>query len=832
MASHYTLTVIDTLYALGLVDAHGQDVLAARFIKDAAGAEDFLMGDGASGKLVEGTGITFNWVGSQLTITASGAGVASVTAGDGLVDTGTASDPVVDVVSHAGSAGTIGTIVVGADSIGVALGATSTVAAPGDHTHPGYVNSGLEAIQEPTNTGWRLIGRNPTHFGNIGDQAIDFSSRYADVTGLLGATGASAVAFGEDNIASGWGSFVQGNLCVANGTLAWAVGLENTATNYNNWAIGYSSNATGLFECYTFGTNNDSSSASSFTAGLSLNNDANWGSAMFGAANELYTGGGGTPLATDRILVVGNGTYSGSNPWPAIVRSNAFHILRAGELIAPSLTTTMIDAEATGRVLVTREYLTGAGYSSPLTTQGDIFYYSSSDDRLPIGANGKVLTVVAGVPSWETSPLGVTDHTLLSNIGSNTHAQIDSHIATTHYTSWALYENGVLKDNITQGNNVDFRDGDGVEVVWSTGTDLTFNNTDKGSSQNIFKNIAVSGQSTVVADNNDDVLTFVSGTGMDSITTSADTITFNAVGIANLTAAYTTTTVTIESDTGTNAVINAATNALAGLVTTGAQTWAGVKTFEDVTESTSSSTGAVVIAGGLGIGKDLNVDGGDISLTNGNNAYFNFEMYGSWSGGGGTFIMRPNNYGSHTPDAIQPVDSILYRRGLNYEPFGTIPFGVYSYNVGGNGNARGNKLLHAGWFTGRPIGSSMSVDIDQDVLLAPDIAMVDIDRGGDKALITKEYLDAAITAIAEVNDLSASVTWANVPNANITEASVTQHEAALSISTSQISDETELVMNDTDTYSSHPDAQKIITLTSAEYGAIGTPDANTLYFVI
>ena len=41
---------------------------------------------------------------------------------------------------------------------------------------------------------------------------------------------------------------------------------------------------------------------------------------------------------------------------------------------------------------------------------------------------------------------------------------------------------------------------------------------------------------------------------------------------------------------------------------------------------------------------------------------------------------------------------------------------------------------------------------------------------------------------AETNDLTASVTWANVPNANITQSSVTQHQSALSITESQISD--------------------------------------------
>ena len=46
-------------------------------------------------------------------------------------------------------------------------------------------------------------------------------------------------------------------------------------------------------------------------------------------------------------------------------------------------------------------------------------------------------------------------------------------------------------------------------------------------------------------------------------------------------------------------------------------------------------------------------------------------------------------------------------------------------------------------------------------------------------------------SIAEVNDLTTSVTWANVPDANITESSVTQHQAAInsgvSITESQIS---------------------------------------------
>jgi len=45
-----------------------------------------------------------------------------------------------------------------------------------------------------------------------------------------------------------------------------------------------------------------------------------------------------------------------------------------------------------------------------------------------------------------------------------------------------------------------------------------------------------------------------------------------------------------------------------------------------------------------------------------------------------------------------------------------------------------------------------------------------------------------LTSFTETNDLTSAVTWANVPDANITQSSVTQHQAALSLTESQISD--------------------------------------------
>jgi len=57
-----------------------------------------------------------------------------------------------------------------------------------------------------------------------------------------------------------------------------------------------------------------------------------------------------------------------------------------------------------------------------------------------------------------------------------------------------------------------------------------------------------------------------------------------------------------------------------------------------------------------------------------------------------------------------------------------------------------------------------------------------------------------LTSYTETNDLTSAVTWANVPTANIVEQAVTQHQAALSITESQISDLSHYTNSDVDTH--------------------------------
>ena len=78
-------------------------------------------------------------------------------------------------------------------------------------------------------------------------------------------------------------------------------------------------------------------------------------------------------------------------------------------------------------------------------------------------------------------------------------------------------------------------------------------------------------------------------------------------------------------------------------------------------------------------------------------------------------------------------------------------------------------------------------DIDAGAVTLSSETFVDSDTQIPTNAAVIDYVAATIPLITEVNDLTVSVTWANVPDANITQSSVTQHQAALSINTSQIS---------------------------------------------
>ena len=97
--------------------------------------------------------------------------------------------------------------------------------------------------------------------------------------------------------------------------------------------------------------------------------------------------------------------------------------------------------------------------------------------------------------------------------------------------------NSVTLGADTTGDYVATIDGtDGVSITGSgtEGRAVTVANTDKGSSQNIFKNIS-DGTTTIVADSNDDTLTVSAGTGISvSANATSDTLTIGNTGVTEI----------------------------------------------------------------------------------------------------------------------------------------------------------------------------------------------------------------------------------------------------------------------------------------------------------
>jgi len=203
--------------------------------------------------------------------------------------------------------------------------------------------SELHKVQEANQTGWRLLGRDPNNYGNIGQDAVDLSlSTISAGNGINGATGDKSFATGSVTVASGYGSTALGE-----GTLA--SGAESLATGNSTVASGYRSAA--------FGEKSISSGEVSFTAGV-YTIAQNRGSFSVGTYNI------GT--SSDTILEVGIGIYDGIN----IFRKNALEIYNDGRLIAPELDVSLILSEQS---LVTKEYVDSvAGGSGNLKSDGSV----------------------------------------------------------------------------------------------------------------------------------------------------------------------------------------------------------------------------------------------------------------------------------------------------------------------------------------------------------------------------------------------------------------------------------------------------------------------------
>jgi len=103
------------------------------------------------------------------------------------------------------------------------------------------IPSELEKIKEGNKIGWRILGRNPDFYGDIGNNSIDFSyiDYLSNPLSEYGATGTNSFTIGYKTTASGFISFASGIETIANNKGMSAFGLFNKGNSqYNIFEIG------------------------------------------------------------------------------------------------------------------------------------------------------------------------------------------------------------------------------------------------------------------------------------------------------------------------------------------------------------------------------------------------------------------------------------------------------------------------------------------------------------------------------------------------------------------------------------------------------------------
>lgn len=296
------------------------------------------------------------------------------------------------------------------------------------------VPTGLEAVDEGNGIGWRLIGRDPEHYANIGFEAIDlsFSLNNSTTKGASGsysfalgldseASGLNSVAISREAEATGSGSVSIGQFSEALGGGSVAIGagakvessgsiaigsgahVESTATSSVSISVGNSGSNQSVDKnnALSIGRDNNPLGEYSMAIGRGLT-PAAYGEVQVGTYSTNTTIANNTDAfnINDRAFVVGIGDpFLGSGP---VGRRDGFEVYKNGLATLPNSTAALINTDS--KAVITRDYLEASlpsaqeGYSESgsitgqdlvvdLGSNSSTILLDSDDDRINIGNN-------------------------------------------------------------------------------------------------------------------------------------------------------------------------------------------------------------------------------------------------------------------------------------------------------------------------------------------------------------------------------------------------------------------------------------------------------------
>lgn len=205
--------------------------------------------------------------------------------------------------------------------------------------------------------------------------------------------------------ASGKSSFAMGHGCVSSGENSVAMGSYTSAVGYASIAMG-NTEAPSDIETTTddgYGTYTTVYTTVPIKGAMATNSVAIGNNVHAINDSAISLGKYNVGTRTDTILEVGIGFFVAKGDDTG--RQNALEITTNGQVIAPSVSNALIDAESTGKILVTKEYVLPKGGTTALRPIDPPLYTTYWDTDINT-ANGGLITCTSninGANVWKDS---------------------------------------------------------------------------------------------------------------------------------------------------------------------------------------------------------------------------------------------------------------------------------------------------------------------------------------------------------------------------------------------------------------------------------------------